>query len=152
MEAWQRLRAAGSARVFFAAVRRAVTEEDEWRTIASYGADAFAPSGSGSAWVSDPTGLRAAYLADNDDAIRGHALAMVGECRAVVKAGEHIVAVVRSGLGGPYADALAMHYVDCLSFAQVAEMCGCSKSAAMLRRDVACDWVDSQPLSAFKGG
>lgn len=151
MEAWQRLKAAGGARAFFAAVRRAVAEEDEWRTVAAYGADAFSPSGSGGSWVSDPTGLRAAYLADNDDAIRVHALTMVGECRAIVKAGEHVASAVRDGLGVRYADVLVMYYLDCLTFSQVADMCGCSKPAAITRRDVACDWVDSQPLGAFKG-
>ena len=149
MEPWQRLRAAGSSRAFFAQVRRAVTDADEWRTIAAFGADAFAPQGSGGGWVSDPTGMRAAYLADNDDAVRGRALAMAGECDAVVEAGRYVAEVVRSGLGDPYAVALVLHYAELLSWRQVGDMCGCSRSTAQTRADIAHDWVDSQQLRVF---
>ena len=151
MEPWQLLRDAGSARAFFAQVRRAVKDMEEWRYIADEGADAFAVTGTGgaSSAVSDPTANRAIWLADHDEAIRANAVEHILHCESLIGAGLAIIAVVRRELGDKYAAVLDGYYIDCWSWASVADECGISKSTAFERRDIALDWLDSAPLLTF---
>lgn len=150
-QAWQLLRDAGNARMFFAQVRRAVRDMDEWRLIAEEGAEVLSTGGSGSAPsdVSDPTANRAIWLADNDDAIRADARRQLRRCEDMVGAGLVVIAYIRRGLGAKYADALECHYIDGLSLRVIAEDGGITKSAAQQRIAVACDWCDSQPLTGM---
>lgn len=148
MQPWQYFKDAGSARAFLAHVRIAVRELDQWRYIMDEGAAALSVSTDGprGGGISNPTESLALFLAEQDAAIRDNAREQYSYCIEIIGAGLIAVETVRRGLGDKYGDIIEGYYIDAFPFSTCAELCQCSKSTAIERRDIACDYLDSIPI------
>lgn len=140
----------GSARQFFHAVRRAVTDIPMLNERVRDGVDGIerirADTGHQKNATGDPTASTAIFLLEiaskelsrlretleRQEELVGHALVVI-EC-------------TRAGLGEKFADALDARYVDALTWDGAAEALGCSDRTAQTRCDVALDWLDSGGL------
>lgn len=151
MDALGEFSAYPTSRAFFAAVRRAVRElEVVERVIA--GEDephhGGGHSGGGRSGTSNPT----ASAAISEITAQERAAERRPELEDRIGAGLAAVSAVRRGLGDTYADVLDRYYIDCATWADIADEMDVSRDTAQRRRDIACDWLDSTARGQFPCG
>lgn len=151
MDALGEFSAYPTSRAFFAAVRRAVRElEVVERVIA--GEDephhGGGHSGGGRSGTSNPT----ASAAISEITAQERAAERRPELEDRIGAGLAAVSAVRRGLGYTYADVLDRYYIDCATWADIADEMDTSRDTAQRRRDIACDWLDSAARGQFPCG
>ena len=92
---------------------------------------------------SDPTASKAIYRADELPVVMQNLKAEERELIAFIGCSLVLIEAVRVGLGEHYADVLDWMYVDCLSWSEIADLHGVSKSTGSEWRSIAIDWMDS---------
>lgn len=137
------------SRAFFGAVRRAVPRMDELRYTLEFGMEFSGCAAGRNPNPSDPTGNRAIYLADNEDALMRQAQRKIAQCEELIGVALVVIDAVRAGLGDRYADALDAHFVDCLSLHGCAHRLDISTSSVKRYLSIAQDWCDYQSHRLF---
>lgn len=141
MDAVGEISAYDTARAFFASVRRAVHELEAVERVLSDGPEPRhgQSSGGGAHGTSNPTesAVIREIMAEERAAERRP------ELEDRIGAGLVAVCAVERGLGSGYADVLDRYYIDCATWAEVAEERGVSRDTVQRMRDIACDWLDS---------
>ena len=145
---WQIYISYKDARSFFRDIPRVIAMMDEARLIADYGVAAFGQSGGGGA-NSSPTESMGIYLAMHQNSVIHQARQRVEECEEVIGTALQVVHAVRHGLGKKYADALDLHYIDCMSTSNAAETMEISARTLNRYIETACDWCDYKGVHLF---